>query len=169
MKKSILRYGIFSSLTLAILFTIGMIINDRLGSTPSEVFGYTSMIISLLFVFIGIKHFRDNENNGLVSFGKALVIGVLISLMAALTFGVIDLIYITYINPDFTAEYYAQSIEQYRATLPEEEFKVKLAELEADKELFMNPLISFLLMTFTVFILGFIISLISALILQSKK
>ena len=48
MKNSILRYGTYSSLTLAILFTIGMII--------SEVFGYASMIISLLFVFIGIKH-----------------------------------------------------------------------------------------------------------------
>jgi len=98
MKNSILRYGIYSSLTLAVLFTIGMMLNDRFGSTPSEVFGYTSMIISLLFVFVGIKHFRDKENNGLVSFGKALLIGVLISLMAALTFGIIDLIYITYIN-----------------------------------------------------------------------
>lgn len=168
MKNSILRYGIYSSLTLAVLFTIGMMLNDRFGSTPSEVFGYTSMIISLLFVFVGIKHFRDKENNGLVSFGKALLIGVLISLMAALTFGIIDLIYITYINPDFTADYYAQAIEQFRATLPEAEFKVKLAEMESQKELFMNPFISFLLMSFTVFIIGFIISLISALILQRK-
>ena len=88
--------------------------------------------------------------------------------MASVTFGIIDLIYITYINPDFAAEYYAHSIEQFRATLPEEEFKVKLAELESQKELFMNPLISFLIMSFTVFILGFIISLISSLILQRK-
>jgi Protein of unknown function (DUF4199) len=168
MKNSAIRYGSYSSLTLAILFIIGMIINDRFGSAPSEVFGYASMIISLLFVFIGIKHFRDNENNGLVSFGKALLIGVLISLMASITFGIIDLIYITYINPDFTVEYYAQAIEQFRVTLPETEFKVKLAELESQKELFMNPLISFLLMSVTVFILGFIISLISALILQRK-
>ena len=158
MKNSILLYGSYSSLTLTILFIIGMVINDRFGSTPSEVFGYASMIISLLFVFIGIKHFRDNENNGLVSFGKALLIGVLISLMASITFGIIDLIYITYINPDFTAVYYAQSIEQFRTTLPEAEFKVKLVELESQKELFMNRFISFLLMSFTVFILGFIIS-----------
>ncbi|MBN4070176.1 DUF4199 domain-containing protein [Olleya sp. AH-315-F22] len=168
MKNSILRYGSYSSLTLAVLFIIGMVIGDQFGYTPSEVFGYASMIISLLFVFIGIKHFRDNENNGLVSFGKALLIGVLISLMAALTFGIIDLIYITYINPDFAADYYAHSIEQFRATLSEAEFKVKLAELESQKDLFMNPLISFLLMTVTVFILGFIISLISSLILQRK-
>jgi hypothetical protein len=168
MKNSILRFGIYSSLTLAILFIIGMIINDRFGTTPSEVFGYASMIISLLFVFVGIKHFRDKENNGIVSFKKALIIGLLISLMAALTFGIIDFIYVTVINPDFAAEYYAQAIEKFRATLPEIEFKVKLAELESQKELFMNPFISFLLMTVTVFVLGFIISLISALILQRK-
>ena len=88
--------------------------------------------------------------------------------MAALTFGIIDFIYVTVINPDFAADYYAQAIEQFRTTLPEAEFKVKLAELESQKELFMNPYISFLLMTVTVFILGFIISLISALILQRK-
>ena len=88
--------------------------------------------------------------------------------MAALTFGIIDLIYITVINPDFAADYYEHSIEQFRATLPEAEFKAKLVELESQKELFMNPFLSFLLMPFTVFILGFIISLISALILQRK-
>jgi len=169
MKNSILRYGLFSSITLAILFVIGLVISNQIGNTPSEVFGYASMIVSLLFVFFGIKHFRDHENNGTVTFWKALVIGLLISLMAALTFGIIDFIYVTVINPDFAADYYAHSIEQFRATLPEAEFKIKLAEIESQKELFMNPYISFLLMTVTVLILGFMMSLISAVILQRKK
>ena len=168
MKNTILRYGSYSALTLTILFFIGLVISEYFGYTASEVFGYASMIISLLFVFVGIKHFRDKINEGTISFGKALLIGILISLIAAITFGVIDLIYITYINPDFAAEYYAHAIEQYRTSLSEIDFKEKLVELEAQKELFMNPFVSFLLMTITVLILGFIISLISALILQRK-
>lgn len=168
MKNTILRYGFYSALILTILFILGLVVSEYFGFTASEVFGYVSMIISLLFVFIGIKHFRDKVNNGVVSFGKALLIGILISLIAAITFGVIDLIYIIFINPDFATEYYAHAIEQYRATLSEIDFKEKLIELEAQKELFMNPFVSFLLMTVTVLILGFIISLISALILQRK-
>jgi len=168
MKNTILKYGFYSAISLAVLFVIGFAIDTKSGYVASEIFGYASMIISLLFVFVGIKHFRDKVNNGLVTFGKALLMGLFISLIAALAFGIIDLIYITYINPDFATEYYAHSIEQFRNTLSEVDFKVKLAELESQKELFMNPFFSFLLMSITVFMIGFIISLISALILQRK-
>ncbi len=169
MKKSIIRYSLYGSVTLAVLFVFGMAIGGSIDYSTSEVFGYASMVISLLFVFFGIKHFRDKENNGTVSFGKALLIGVLISLIVAVVFGIIDLLYIKWINPDFMTDYYAHSVEQYKATLSESEFQAKLEQLESEKEMFMNPLITFVVMTMTVFVLGFIISLISSLILQRKN
>jgi len=169
MKKSILRYSTYGSITLGVLFAFGMLIGGSIDYSTSEIFGYASMIISLLFVFFGIKHFRDKENNGIVSFKKALQIGVLISLIVAIVFGIIDFIYVKFINPDFMTEYYAHSVEQFRTTLSEAEFQVKLEELESQKDLFMNPFLTFLVMTMTVFVLGFIISLISSLILQRKN
>ncbi|MBW1298481.1 DUF4199 domain-containing protein [Aquimarina litoralis] len=168
MKNTVVRYGIYGAITIAILFLLALTLGKDLSYSAQEVIGYTSMVVSLLFVFFGIKHYRDHENNGVVSFGKALLIGILISLFAALAFGIIDVIYIMYINPDFAAEYYGHMVEQMRTTLSEEEFKIKLAELEAEKELFSSPVMNFLLMSFTVLIIGFIISLISGLILQRK-
>ncbi|MFK7812693.1 MAG: DUF4199 domain-containing protein [Maribacter sp.] len=168
MKKTVLRYGLYGAITISILFIIGWILGKKLDYSSQEIIGYASMIVSLGFVYIGIKHFRDKENNGLVSFRKALTIGVLISLITALVFGVIDIIYLE-LNPDFTTEYYAHAVKDMRAKLPADEFEMKLAELESQKQLFSNPLFSFLLMALTVFIIGFIISLISALILQRKN
>ena len=166
MKNTVLRYGIYSAVTICVLFLLGWFLGKNLSYAIQEVIGYTTMVLSLIFVFFGIKHYRDKENNGVVSFGKALAIGILISLLAALAFGILDVIYITYINPDFTSEYYTHIVEEMRSSLSKAEFKMKLAEIEAQKEMFLNPLFNFLLMSATVFIIGFIISLISGLILQ---
>lgn len=168
MKHTVLRYGIYGAITICVLFLTALYAGKNLSFTTQEIIGYATMAISLLFVFFGIKHYRDHENDGVVSFGRALAIGILISLFAAVAFGLIDVVYVTYMNPDFTTEYYATLAEQMKNSLPESEYKLKLVELEAQKKLFSNPLMSFLLMSSTVLILGFIISLISGVILQRK-
>ncbi len=168
MKNTVLRYGVLSAITICVLNLAGWFLGKNLDYSIQEVIGYTGIVVALLFVFFGIKHYRDKENNGVVTFGKALLIGVLISLMAALAFGVLDVIYVKYINPDFMAEYYAHHVEQLKSTLSEAEFKIEFEKLEAQKELFSNTFMSFFLMFITVFIIGFIISLLSGLILQRK-
>ncbi|WP_299313123.1 DUF4199 domain-containing protein [uncultured Aquimarina sp.] len=168
MKNTVLRYGVYGAITISILFILALFLGKNLSYGLQEVIGYTTMVVSLIFVFFGIKHYRDKENSGVISFGKALVIGVLISLFSAIAFGLLDVIYIKYINPDFTTEYYTRMVEQISSSVPEAEFKIKLAELEAQKEMFSSPLMNFLLMSATVLIIGFIISLISGLILQRK-
>lgn len=168
MKKTALRYGLYGAITICVLFMASWFSFDGLSYSAQEVIGYVSMIISLGFVYFGIRHFRDKENGGQISFKKALTLGVLISLITALAFGVLDIIYVEFLNPDFMNDYYANSIESLRETLPDEEFQIKRDELESQKAMFMNPILSFLVMAMTVFVIGFIISLISSLILQRK-
>lgn len=169
MKKAILRYGLYGAASICILFLLSMLIGDNLSYSVQEIIGYASMVVSLSFVFFGIRHFRDKINDGTVSFGKALLLGLAISLITALAFGVLDVVYIKYINPDFTEEYYARSLERLEETLPAAEFESERVKMESDKELFMNPVISFIVMSMTVLIIGFIISLLSAMVLQRKK
>lgn len=167
MKRTILRFGLYGILTICLLSILIWALVDVVDNTLGEIIGYSSMIVSLIFVYFGIKHFRDYENKGTVRFGKALLIGILISLMAALAFGILDVIYVTFINPDFMTEYYKGMLEQAQS-LPTEEFEVRKAELESEKEMFLNPFMHFLIMSMMVFVIGFIISLLSALILQRK-
>lgn len=169
MKKTVLRFGLYSSITICILSLLIWLLIGTLDDKTGEIVGYSSMVISLLFVYFGIKHFRDKENNGAVTFGKALLIGILISLMAALVFGILDVLYVKVVNPDFMTDYYTRNLEQLQVSLSAEEFEIRKAELESEKEMFLNPFMHFLIMSMMVFVIGFIISLLSALILQRKN
>jgi hypothetical protein len=168
MKSTVIKFGTYSSILLIVLFGISFFFEDAMSFSTSEIFGYATIVLSLSFVYFGIKNYRDTVNNGTVSFGKALKIGLLISLLASITFGLINVAYTEIINPEFSNEYYAYSVEKFEETMPAEDFQVKLKELESQKELFANPLVNFGIMGLTVFIIGFIISLISGLILQRK-
>lgn len=168
MKKTILRYGTYGSIALIVLFSLGLIIGQGLDYSVREVIGYATMVLSLSFIFFAIKQYRDKENEGVISFGNSLKIGILISLIVSIAFGLINAVYVEIINPDFTSEYYAHMVEKYRNSLSEVDFQAKLQELEAQKELFSSTFMSTLIMFMTNFVLGFIISLISALFLQRK-
>lgn len=169
MKTTVVKFGIYSSALLIILFSLEFLFEGTMDFSTSEIFGYVSIILALSFVYFGIRSYRDNVNNGLVSFFKAIKIGLIITLLASITFGLINVVYTEIINPDFINEYYAYSIEKLRDTLPEAEFQTKLKGLESQKEMFANPFVNFSVMSLTVFIIGFIISLISGLILQRKN
>lgn len=168
MKNTILRFGIWSALSICILFLISSLLLKDLDFNTQEIYGYVSIIVSLSFVFFGIKHFRDRENNGLLSFGKGLLIGLLITLFASMTFGIYNVVYVEYIDPNFMTEYYNHSVEQVSKTLSGTELQVKLKQMEDEKDMFSNPFMNFSLMFLTVFMIGFIISLISSLILSKK-
>lgn len=168
MKKTILRFGLYGIVTICLLSFLIWSLIDVIDNKMGEVIGYSSMIVSLLFVYFGIKHFRDKENNGTVTFAKGLLLGILISLMVSLAFGILDVIYVKFVNPDFMTEYYIGMLEQAQ-NLPSEEFEIRKAELQSEKEMFLNPFLHFFIMSMMVFVIGFIISLLSALILQRKN
>lgn len=169
MKNTVLKFGIYSAIAITVLFLIGWFIGKGLdlGYSAQEVVGYASILVSLSFVFFGIKHFRDKENNGQVSFKKALVIGLLISLFASIAFGLVDIAY-RYINPDFITEYYTHQVTALENSLSGVELEAALTKMNEEKELFSSTGISFLIMALTVFMIGVIVSLISSLVLQRK-
>ncbi len=152
MKTTVIKFGIYGLLLAIAIFLAALYFGRDLSYGTQEVLGYTSMVASLVFVFFGIKHFRDRENEGIVSFGKALIIGLLISLITAVGFGIADYIYTTAINPDF--------FEEYAAAMRAQGYKEDIPEFTS----FMGALLMFA----TVTIMGLIISIISALILQKK-
>jgi hypothetical protein len=153
MKNTILKYGSYGLLAGFIIFTIHLTLGiNNLDYSTNEILGYVSIFLSLSFIFFGIKHYRDHLNNGLVSFSKAIIIGVIISLLVAIGIAISDFMYTKYINPSFFNEYEQMLIDKGR-----KDEIIKMTSTTA--ALFMLALVS---------IIGFIISLISALILQRK-
>ena len=168
MKSTIIKYGMFGLLTGILIFLAAILLGKGLSYSTQEVLGYVSMVACLSFVFFGIKHYRDQVNNGFISFGKALIIGVLISVLVGIGVGIADYIYTTAINPNFASEYLETSLKTMESTLTPEDFKVKKEELTQQMTNYGGSGFMAFLMFFTVVLIGFVISLISGLILQRK-
>lgn len=166
MIQTVFKYGLVSSALLTILFSASFLLEDYMSFSTSEIVGYTSILVALTCVHFGIKHYKKNIKNGFVSFFKGLKIGVLITLFPALTFGTINSIYTSYINPEFSELYYKEAIEKQRNLLPAADFKKKRIALQAQQKAFDNPVFKFMLMGFTVFFIGLIVTILSSIILK---
>jgi len=168
MKSTILKYGIYGFLAGLVFFALSFLFGKNLDFSTQEIIGYLSIIVSLSFIYFAIKHYRDKVNNGLVSFKKTLGIGVLVSVFVAIGIAISDYIYTSFLNPDFMTEYVNHTLKGMKETLSESEFKAEKAILLEEVKMWDNPIIMALFMFVNVIIIGFVISLISGLILQRK-
>ena len=154
MKSTLTKYGMYGLLTGLFIFMLHLVFGiNNLDYSTNEILGYVSIFLSLSFVFFGIKHYRDRINNGVITFGKAIIIGVLISFLVGLGIALADFIYTKFIDPSFFSNYEKMLIEQGK-----EDEIIKMTSGTA--ALFMLVLVT---------VIGFIISTISALILQRKN
>lgn len=169
MKNTVIKFGGYASLVGGLIFIGSHFLPLDIDFGLLEIFGYASIFASLSFVFFGIKHFRDKLNQGIVTFGKALLIGLAISAVSGLVIGILDIIYVTVINPDFVSEYLQYTLDGMENTMSVEEFEKQKAILTEQMKLFDSPAIAGLLMFGIVFAIGIIVSLISSLILQRKS
>jgi hypothetical protein len=80
-----LVYGLMSGLVLGALF-LAIILFAQGTMFASVWFGYLIMLIALVFVFVGVKRYRDIECGGVVKFLPALVLGLSIALVAAIIY-----------------------------------------------------------------------------------
>jgi len=170
MKQTIFRYGIYATLLIVALGGINYFIVAKYADhSLQEVAGYLTMFLSMIFVFLGIRHYRDQINGGSLSFGQGMKIGVLIVLIPAVCFGFFDLLYTQVLNPGWVDEYYKIMIDQLKANTPADQLTVKLKEMEQQKEFFSNPVLLFLVMAATVFIIGLLVTIISSIALRRSK
>ena len=169
MKKVVLRFGLLSAITVVFLFFLSWVLfGSQDNYTVKEIFGYSSMVIAMVFVFFGIKQYRDSVNQGALPFGKGLQVGILIVLMASTAFGLFSVLYVNLLNPEFFDKFYNFQITQLQQSLPPAEFESRRKEMEASKAMMQNPIFNFLLMFATVLIVGVIATVISSLILMRK-
>src|SRR4051812_6020500 len=83
MKKNVLVFGLISGLIVVTLCLTFIAFCYKAGHDGNMYIGYASQILALSLVFVGVKNYRDKENGGIISFGQALKLGVLISLVAS--------------------------------------------------------------------------------------
>lgn len=169
MKKTVLRYGGLSVLFMVIFFILNFTVFADLDFATQEILGWVGIFLSVIFIYFGIKYFRDHFNKGLLSFGKGMKVGLLILLLPSIAFGLFDIFYVYVINPGWIDTYYNAQIDQLRASLPAEKATAEIKKMEENKEMFSNPLFQFLVMALSVFAAGLIVTVVSSLILRRNN
>lgn len=168
MKKLILTYGVVAGIVVAAMLVFSFS-GIEIGMENGEILGYATMIIALSTIFFAVKSFRDQQENGLITFGKAFKIGLGITLVATAIYIVAWMILSETIAKDFMAEYYQHSVEKLKASnLSEAAMEEKIQEMKNFQELYKNPLVKIGMTFLEIFPVGLVISLISALILKKQ-
>lgn len=172
MKKNVIVFGLISGIIVSASMAI-MIFKvydepEHTMGTTSMVIGFLSMLIAFSLIFVAVKNYRDNENNGVISFKKAFRIGILITFIASsmyvLTWGYIY----HYHMPDFMEIYSKQMIKTAEASGNANDLQAKIQEMDHYKEMYKNP-VYFALITYTEILpIGILVTLAAAFILKRK-
>ena len=165
MNNIIIKNGLFGSIIVsALLVFVTMYMRANPEKEVSMMIGFAVMILAFFFVAMGIKQQRD-ANNGLITFGKAFMIGLWITLIISTIYVLVWLIILYNFFPNFAEHYTDMAIQK---ASPEEVAKVT-EEMNSFKEMYKNPIWVILFTYMEILPLGIVFSLISALILKKKQ
>ena len=169
MKKVVLTFGLISGVIITALMWLMLAMMKAGFTSHSLLMGYATMIIALSLVFFGIKSYRDN-NGGRITFFKGLQIGILISLISAVCYGISWEAYYRTSGSDFMQQYTAQYIEQMRAKgSSEDEIAKTQKEMDQFAEQYKNFFVRFGMTLMEIMPVGIVVTLISAGLLRRKE
>lgn len=172
MRKTILTFGLIAGIivTSMMVFSTYQLFTIKEKFEPNAIIGYSGMLVAFSFVFLGIRHYREKHNGGIITFEKAFTIGLLIAFIASLFYVVGWLVEYYYFFPDFMDRYIDFVLIQAKSEgQTVEEIQAKLKEMEMYKEWYKNPVLLILLTIAEILPLGIIVGLISALILKRNQ
>src|SRR6188474_2296276 len=116
MKKIVLTFGLLSGVVASLMMGSTMLMINRIGFDHSLLVGYTAIVLSMLFIFFGIRSYRENVGGGTISFGKAFGVGILIALISCVFYVVTwEILYFNFL-PDFCEKWTAYAVEELRAS-----------------------------------------------------
>ena|ERR1044071_5696959 len=173
MKKNILVYGLVSGIIVSVimLFTVNYISHceGSVDFSTSMLIGYASMLLSFSMVYVGIRNYRNKFNGGVISFGKAFKVGIMIVLIASTIYVVSWLIAYYFFIPDFMEKYSAFELDKLKASgASPVEIEKETKEMADFARMYKNPFFNALMTYIEILPIGLVVTLISSLILKRK-
>ncbi|WP_337042410.1 DUF4199 domain-containing protein [Emticicia sp. 17c] len=171
MKKIIIVCGLIAGLIVSTFMVSSIGFCYASGNFDGNILiGYASMLLAFSLVFVGIKNYRDKYHEGHITFGKALQIGIYISLIASTIYVLVWMVDYYVFVPDFMEKYNEHILQQAKENgASAAEIKDKLKEVEGYAKYYQTPFGVMLLTYLEILPIGLIVSLISALILKKKN
>jgi hypothetical protein len=170
MKKTVLTFGLISGAISIATMLATLPVASKIGFDKGAILGYTIIVLSALFIFFGVRSYRENVGGGRLTFGRGFAVGILITLISSACYvGVWEVVYFKFM-PDFAEKYAAHMVEHAKASGASPQ---KMDEVERQakqfKQMYDNPAINVGLTFMEVFPVGLGVTLISAGVLRKKK
>jgi predicted small integral membrane protein len=170
MKKNVIKFGVLAG-AIATAWMVGSIAWCHETGTfeGNMMLGFASMIIAFSLMFPAVKGYRDNQNNGIISFGKAFKMGLFIALIGSSIYVAAWLIDYYFFVPDFMERLAHQlTVKAQNSGKSPAEIADKLKEIDSMKKIY-NSIFGVIMYTYLEILpTGIIIALITALVLKRK-
>ena len=164
-KKIALNYGILLAL-LSIVLAVFSYVTDNHIDRPWWLSVISTLVMIAVIVY-GLKAFKK-DNGGFLSVGEAIKVGLAISLISGIIYAIYSYIFVTVIEPDFVNQLLVFTEEKMIEDNPEmTEAQLNMAMDMTEK--FMSPMMMTAFAIIGSLFFGFIISLISGMILKQKR
>ncbi|HEY4616813.1 MAG TPA: DUF4199 domain-containing protein [Flavobacterium sp.] len=168
--KSGLVYGVLFGVIMVLEFVIMYIIGMRslVGTSAGVIVNIANyLVLPLLFIYLGCINYKKNLNNGFIRYGEALKVGVSITFIAALIYGLFNIAF-NFIYPDFINEMISITQDDMIKQNPNITSKEMEMGIEMMKK-FMNPLIVLPVTLAMYSFFGLIYSLIVGAIVKNEN
>jgi hypothetical protein len=170
MKRTILIFASISGAISAAMIVLFGLTQKGGDFKNSEILGYATILLSMSFVFFGIKSYRDNQLNGSITFSKAFQVGILITIVSCLIYVIAWMVVYHTMIPDFMDMYSQAMIKKAQASgASQQEINDVTAQMNHFKEMYKNPLLMAGLTFLEPFPIGLLVTLVAALILRRKQ
>ncbi|MBD8525599.1 DUF4199 domain-containing protein [Pseudomarimonas arenosa] len=170
MGKTIVRFGLIAGAILSAMLLLTLALTDQVGFEYGALIGYTTMVLAFLMIYFGIRSYRDTVAGGQIGFGRALLVGLLITLLSSACYVATWQVVYHQFAPDFIEKYTAYEIDKARQGGADDQQIAKMRQDFAEfAELYKNPVFNIAITFIEPLPVGVLISLISAGVLRRRR
>jgi uncharacterized protein DUF4199 len=170
MRKIVLTFGLISGAILSAMMLITLPFHDEIGFDRSAIVGYTTMVLAFIMVFFGVRSYRDNVAGGTISFGRAFMVGLLITAIASVCYVATWELVGQRIAPDYVDKYAAYSVEKVRKSgATDAQIAAKKQEMADFNEMYKNPVMNIAFTFLEPLPVGLLFTLVAAGVLSRKR
>jgi hypothetical protein len=169
MKKTVLIFGLLSGSISITTMMASLRLEDKIGFDKGALIGYTVLVLSALFIFFGVRSYRENVGGGRLTFGRGFAVGILITLISSACYvGTWEILYFNFM-PGFAEKYSAHMVERAKASgASQQKIDEQVRQAKQFKQMYDNPVINVGLTFMEIFPVGLVVTLVSAGILRKK-
>ncbi|HEV2180066.1 MAG TPA: DUF4199 domain-containing protein [Gemmatimonadaceae bacterium] len=169
MKRTIWKFGLYAGGVMSVLMLVSLPFEKVIGYDLALVVGYTSMVLAFLFIFFGVRSYRDAIGQGAIGFGRALAVGSLIAVVASVCYTATWEVIYYWIAPDFAARYEALEVNRVKTSgASQQEIDKRVDELKHFSELYKNPAVNIAYTLIEPLPVGLVIALVTAGVLRRR-